>query len=493
MKLLGVYPKIAFSVTNTHTYSAPLGLGSIGTYCRDRIGGLEFKISDGSLVSHEEQLAEVRSFQPDVVGINSTIASQKNAYEVAELAHEQGALVVFGGVNSTNLWKQMLSNREFIDVVVRHEGEFPMFAILNRLKEKGFLGNDCFKGIPNVAYRDSEGNVHPRERVWVADLDELPDIDYSLFDLDRFFEQTQRRGFGKAISYFGGKGCMKRGKVKLERFYTPEEYDGLVKRMDICPFCGRDEVGFRTLPEERETRVVRNLHDKYGVRGYFNVQDTVPLCNTSSIGLDDSWFRLFIGWESINDGNLRKLKQRYGPNIILQAGIESAAPEMRMAYGKAPLGMDALKRKAKIVADEGLKLHPSFILGGKGSTREIMQRTTEAAKVLAEYPNVTWILISPQLVLPGSPDYNALLQMPGMEEKYVNEDLIDISEISRFFMKYFTPTLARCHVIDEIKQAFDDIRQKGRDDLVLDVKGVTPEEEEYINPHRPYSEEHTEN
>ena len=119
-----------------------------------------------------------------------------------------------------------------------------------------------------------------------------------------------------------------------------------------------------------------------------------------------------------------------------------------------------------------------------------MHQTTETARRLADYDNVTWILISPQLILPGSPDYKALLTRPKMHKKYAEQDLTDIVEINQDFLRHFTPDLTRPEIIEEIKRTFDDIRMKNRKDLVLDIKGVIDSEEEYITPTRPYIESH---
>ncbi len=491
MRLLLVYPGIESSNTNTSTYSLPLGLGSIGTYCKRNFGdSLEVRILDGSMMSHEEQLEATRQYKPDLTGINSTIASQKNAYEIGQLAKEIGSLVIFGGVNSTNLWQNTLRNRDFVDGVVLYDGEISTSLILNRLKETKLFGNNSFIGIPNLAYRDPEGNVHEPSSIYIPTLSELPNIDYSLFDLKRYFEQTQKRGFGKAVTYYAGKGCAKRGGINLKLSYSLEEYNQLVSSMDVCTFCGRNELGLRNLGGDRETEIVRDLHEKYGVTGFFNVQDTVNLRNTSPIGLDDCWFRVFIGTESITPENIKRLKQRYGPNLIFQAGVEAANPKMRRVYGKKATDLSDLTAKVELMRAEGVQLHASFILGGRGETKEFMHKTTEVARRLAEYDHVTWIMISPQLILPGSPDHKALLTMPRMHKKYAEQDLIDIVEINQDFLRQFTPDLTRPEIVEEIKRTFDDIRKKDRKNLVLDVKGVVAKEEEYISPNRPYVENH---
>lgn len=482
MKVLFVYPEIQSSVTNTATYSLPLGLGAIATFChRVSSDKLETKILDGSMMTHAEQLKELKNFSPDVVGFSPTIASMGNAYLLAQEAHEAGALVVFGGVNSTNLWKQMLTNRSFIDAVVLFEGEEAMAEIIRRWQS----GSKYFVGIPNVACRDNDGNVIGPKKIRVFSLDELPDIDYSLFDLSHYFRQTEERGFGRAVSYYAGKGCVKRGQKELRSAYLATDYSALVASMDTCSFCGRNELGFRCLPPERESRIIRELHDQYGVQGFFNVQDTVNLHCQEPIGLEDSWFRLFIGAESITAENIAILQHHYGSNLILQVGIEAATPEMRRAMGKAPIS--DIFAKVGMLEQNNIQLHASFIFGGRGETLGSMKATANLARKLADYKNVTWILVSPQIILPGSPDYRHLLKMPGMQEKWKNADLSSIPEISRDFLYYFTSGLTREMVLEEIRSTFADIRAKTPNRrLVLDIKGVIEEEEQNIFPRRYY-------
>lgn len=471
MRLLLAYPEIETSNTNTSTYSLPLGLGSIATFCKKEMeDSLEVKILDGSIMSHEEELEQICEFKPDVTGINPTMASQKNGLEVGRVAKDNDSLVFYGGVNSTNLWKNMLNNREFIDGIVLYDGEFPMQLILE---------GQPFKQIPNLAYRDSEGNVQPPKQIYIPSMHELPNIDYSLFDMERFLEHTQKRGFGKAVTYYAGKGCSKRGGIKAEQFYSYDTYLRLVSLMNTCSFCGRNELGFRNFEEHRETNIVKQLNEEFGINGFFNVQDTVNLNYVTPIGLDDSWFRLFIGIGKVTSRDIATLKQRYGDNLIFQVGVESASPSMRKVYGKPVTDSKDIFEKVKLMEDEGVQLHASFILGGKQETVESMKETTNVARRLAEHSNVTWILISPQLILPGSPDYRSFLDIPEMHKKYADKDLVDIVEINKDFLECFSPGLEREMIIDELRDTFEDIKATNPK-IVRDVKGVVQEEEEII-------------
>lgn len=487
MKVLFVYPEIQTSVTNTATYSLPLGLGAVATHCRRIFGDeMEVKILDGSMMNHAEQVEELNNFQPDIVGLSPTVASQGNAYALAEQAKALGAAVLFGGVNSTNLWKQMLTNRTFIDAVILFEGEGAMAETLRRWKS-GKRGDKLFRDLPNMAYRTNRGEVIGPDIIQVFGIDELSDIDYSLFDLPRYFAQTEAHGFGRAVSYYAGKGCAKRGTAALRNQYRAAEYKKLVLGMRTCSFCGRNEFGFRCLPPEREQTILRRLHEEHAVRGFFNIQDTVNLYCEEPVGLDDSWFRLFIGAESITSANIRRLRHRYGPNLIFQVGIETIDPRVRRAMGKSTFTESDLFSMVEMLGRENLQLHASFIFGGRGETAESMNATARAARCLADYPNVTWILISPQVILPGSPDYRLLLKRPGMQEKWAGADLLDIADANRDFLRFFSPSLTREEILEEIRMAFADIKQTASQ-AVLDVKGVNPAEEKVIQPRRRYCE-----
>lgn len=163
---------------------------------------------------------------------------------------------------------------------------------------------------------------------------------------------------------------------------------------------------------------------------------------------------------------------------------------MRRMMGKTPITETDLLSKIDMLNKENIQLHTSFIFCGRGETPTSMRTPAQIAKLLAKYPNVTWILISPQLILPGSPDYRQLIEKPKMRQKWPKQDLINIAEINRDFLKYFAPELSREAILHEIKEIFAHVRSNTpKRRLVLDVKGVTAEEEQYIMPRRYYCNE----
>ena len=237
------------------------------------------------------------------------------------------------------------------------------------------------------------------------------------------------------------------------------------------------------MKENREAEIIKELNKKYGVTWFFNVQDTVNLQNKTPIGVEGT-YRLFIGLKSVTQKNIDTLKNRYGENLIFQVGIETVSPEMRRVFGKKATDQKDVSEKTELMYKNNIQLHASFVLGGRGETPKSMKQTLDTAIKISKYQNTTWILVSPQLILPGSPDYNALLQMPLMHNKYYQKDYIDITEISNDFMRYFVPNLTRKEIINTIKETFSKINNPN---TILDIKGVTAEEEIYIKPRRIYT------
>lgn len=81
-----------------------------------------------------EKLAEL---QPDIVGVTSITPSIYEAEEVLRIASEvvPGALRVLGGVHATFMFRQVLSEAPWVDVIVRGEGEEIMVALAEAVRD----------------------------------------------------------------------------------------------------------------------------------------------------------------------------------------------------------------------------------------------------------------------------------------------------------------------------------------------------------------------
>jgi hypothetical protein len=327
-------------------------------------------------------------------------------------------------------------------------------------------------------------------------LEELPIHIHDILPMERYFEkqrQSQRCGL-KAVSYFGGKGCIKRGKSKPTGEYTLEEYSKLTGQMALCSFCGRNELGFRVRETEIEDKIIRHLHEM-GVQFFFNVQDTVSLDDRPRIPevpLEEVVFRHFCSLESVTKENIELLMKRYGNNLILQVGIESSVEEIRKKFGKPPTDYSKIAEVLQLLRENNLQMHATYILGGRGENAKTLRQSAEDIKrMVTDFQDViTWIGVSPELILPGSPDSREFLAVPELQRRYSNSDIYDIQEMNDLFLLHFSDGLRRSDILDAIKDVFGYLR-KNAPNTCLDGKGLrVPDEEEYVKPYRPWEEGH---
>ncbi|MFC1972687.1 cobalamin-dependent protein [Chloroflexota bacterium] len=99
----------------------PLGIVSVGTYMKQNNPGVEVEILDGNNVL---TLDEVKSrVDADLVGISATALGYDHAIEVAKVAKKRGARVILGGATATPLAREILKYYDFVDAVIRYDGE----------------------------------------------------------------------------------------------------------------------------------------------------------------------------------------------------------------------------------------------------------------------------------------------------------------------------------------------------------------------------------
>ena len=93
--------------------------------------------------------------EPSVVGFSNYFWNYKYNLEQAKNIKEKypGCKIIFGG-HQISRKSSYLEEYDFIDILIFGEGEIPMERILRRLGE-----NESLEGIPNIAYRDSDGKV----------------------------------------------------------------------------------------------------------------------------------------------------------------------------------------------------------------------------------------------------------------------------------------------------------------------------------------------
>jgi len=127
----------------------------------------------------------IREAQPDIVGVTSITPSIYKAERVLEIAREvcPTALRVLGGVHATFMYKQVLSEAPWVDVIVRGEGEEIFRNLVRAVDEDRWL--ESRGRIEGLAFNDGERIVATPAAPTVKDLESI-NPDWSLLEWEKY-------------------------------------------------------------------------------------------------------------------------------------------------------------------------------------------------------------------------------------------------------------------------------------------------------------------
>ena len=163
----------------------PLGLAYIAAVLER--AGHKVKIVDSPTrrLTMKEWIAEVKEFDPDVVGISMMTPLAPKGYAAAKVVREElpDAVLVAGGSHPTYMYDEALDAG--FDFVVRGEGEYTMLELVSRLEDKG-KDPEAFKDVKGLAFRAGGKTVVTPDRPLIENLDTLPWPARHLLDMDKY-------------------------------------------------------------------------------------------------------------------------------------------------------------------------------------------------------------------------------------------------------------------------------------------------------------------
>ncbi|MCE4623937.1 MAG: B12-binding domain-containing radical SAM protein [Caldisphaeraceae archaeon] len=163
----------------------PLGLAYIASVLEK--AGHKVKIVDSPTrrLEYDQWLNEVKSFNPDIVGISMITPMAPKGYMAAKMLKKEmpDVPLVSGGTHVTSMYEEALDAG--YDFVVRGEGEYTMLELTNTLESKGY-DYESLTSIKGLAFRHEGKTILTPERPFIANLDELPWPDRDLLDMDKY-------------------------------------------------------------------------------------------------------------------------------------------------------------------------------------------------------------------------------------------------------------------------------------------------------------------
>lgn len=305
--------------------------------------------------------------KPDVVGTTAITPSIYKAENILRVAKEAlpNAVCVLGGVHATFMYKQVLSEAPWIDVIVRGEGEEIFRELIQCIDRGDWPANR--KNIEGLAYietgEDENRIVANKAAPTVKDIDAI-NPDWTLLEWDKYIYVPL--GVKVAIPNMA-RGCP----------FT-------------CSFCSQWKFwrDYRIRDPKKVVDEIEMLVNDHDV-GFFILADEEPTINRKKFvhfceeliarGLPDK-----IKWgintrvtDILRDEELLPLYRRAGL-VHVSLGTEAAA-QLKLDRFNKETKVEDNKRAIKLLRDADIFVEAQFIVGLENETAETLEETYRMA------------------------------------------------------------------------------------------------------------------
>jgi len=344
--------------------SIPLGLAYLASFIE--IDSHEVRIVDSNILGYEikDVEAEIRDFNPHLIGITATTSCIYSAYKVAKVAKNINPKikVVAGGPHVTFTAKETLQECLFIDIVVRGEGEETFRELVNNL-EFSPENISSLEKIKGITFRNDGKIIETENRPLIKNLDNVPFPAYHLLPMDRY-------------------------KLKGKRFAAIMTSRGCPFS---CIFCSSSQLfgkAWRARNAENIVKEIKLLQGEYRVREIEILDDTFTLntgrvkkiCNLlTKENLDVSW-SCSSRVDTIDQSLAEKLKKTGCHTIYL--GIESGSQKILNKISKG-ITLAQAEKAINLIKKVKLNSFGSFMIGIPGETAKTIKKTINFAKKLS--------------------------------------------------------------------------------------------------------------
>ncbi|MHC4573579.1 MAG: B12-binding domain-containing radical SAM protein [Planctomycetota bacterium] len=385
-------------VTKFARWPQPLGILSIGAYLGLKNPEVNVEILDGNnILTLDEVISKINA---DVVGLTATAVGYEYAIEVAKVAKGRGASVVLGGAAATPLAKEILTYYDFVDAVVRYDGEIAFSK---------YIGGEPLEFIENLVYRNNgEIKENPTK---LPDISELPAPDRGLVDMEVYFENSKDPEypicdpFRRPMNIYSQKGCV----------WRSQEDGG-------CIFCSIPYYDLRLRDPELVWDEISFLVEKYRTDFIWDPSDNL-------IG-DKDWFKSFcavkpkalnihytnyVDAKGIDEEVARLLAETGCCSVFV--GMEAGDPDMLKNMNKRSTLEDNI-RAMEMLRKYRIGVIVGVVTGVPGESEASLARTFEFLKRLLEFDNLDRIEWGSLIPFPGSRANTLLREHRALRDKY---------------------------------------------------------------------------
>src|SRR3989338_3798504 len=366
----------------------PIGLGYIATAMKR--SSFEFDLIDIDAHRYSDQQVEsfIRKKKCDVVCMGWIVTGYKiikRLSSVIKMYHPHAKIVVGNSV-ATSIVDTLLTCTE-VDIAVMGEGDITIIDLLEAISKS--MPIDEVRGI---CFRKDGAIFRTPARPLITDLSTLPFIDYSIFDIEIYLENSKNWIFDKipvpredirALPVNTARGCIARCGFCYHvfqgmkyRYRTPDsivaEIRDMIDKYSLNCICFFDELTF--FSKKQALQLSSEILEE-NIKIYWTADCRAALFNDKK--------DLFI---------INKIKE--AGCVGLGYSLESAEPDILKAMNKH-LTVEQFSKQTALLREGGIATLTSLVFGYPQETPETIKKTFDCCIENKVYPSAGYLLPQP--------------------------------------------------------------------------------------------------
>lgn len=337
-------------------------------------------------ITLQSYVKQLKSIQPEIVGITATTSGVWYAHKVAEVTKDVDNKIttIIGGPHTSALPEQTLKEFGAFDIAVTGEGEYTMLNLLRNIRDTTDL-----KGIRGIAFRQDDEIYQATANEYISDLDNLPFPAWENYSLNRY---TGFVGMRKTLELpiISGRGCP-----------------------CSCIFC-QQALGRRLRERSVESVIEEIMYDlRFEVKSLFFCDETFTMNKPKAMEICEKILKKGLNrkfsWscETRVDcvgHELMKMMKDAGCRII-HLGVESGNEEIRK-IAKKGITYSQIRNAFDICKKVGMKTTMDLIFGLPYETKATLQDSLR----LISSVNPDYVSIGILVPFPGTKVYEMAKQ-----------------------------------------------------------------------------------
>ena len=372
----------------------PVGIGSVMTFIKSH--GYDFDLLDVDIHDHDNAYVEqyVSDHKYDIIMTGSIAAHYKWIKWLTKTIKEYHpeTKVIVGNSVAGSIPNVFLNNSR-ADVAVIGEGEYTALELLNAYRE-----NKSIESIQGIAFKNTAGEIIQTPKRTACDINDLPVVDWKLFDYKKYFETSDHAGAAGLI--FDESNAPRVMPVATAR--------GCAFRCTFCHFVFWDDPYRYRTPENILIEIKRNI-EEYGAT-YINFWDDLSFAGLKQAenmadailnsGLKFDWNAsirtdLFGNPRHSYEKRLEVAKKFKASGCInLGFSLESGNQEILDMMDKV-VKVEYFAEQIKVLKEVGITCATSVVFGYPIETKETIQETFDMCLESGVYPSIGYLLPLP--------------------------------------------------------------------------------------------------